>query len=150
MSDNVTPPLLSEAELLARFSKTKPPFMDVLGGEFIAADAKAGTATFLYTIGHNLCHSGGIVQGGFVTAMLDAAMAHAIFAVSGYTLRPPTLEIKVSFFEPAHPGKLKAVARLIRRGKSIAFLEADLYDEAGTLLARGTSTVKLVPLERNK
>ena len=37
----------------------------------------AGRATIEYQAGMHMCHSGGVVQGGFVTGWIDAAMAYA-------------------------------------------------------------------------
>ena len=56
-----------------------------------------------------------------------------------------TLEIKVSYFEIARPGALTSKARILKLGKSIGFYEAELFDEAGTLLARSTSTAIPTP-----
>jgi uncharacterized protein (TIGR00369 family) len=147
VNEPVAARILSEAELLSLFEQRKPPFLALLGTSFVAADSEKGTATLRFKIGVEFCHSGNIVQGGFVTAMLDAAMAHAVFAHSHLTLRPPTLEIKVSFLKPSHPGTFIAVGRVLRRGRSIVFLEAELFDEAGLLLANATSTAMLVPID---
>ena len=57
---------------------------------------------------------------------------------------PLSLEIKVSFLKPATPGLIIAEAWIERRGKSIAFLEGLIRDEQGEVLAKATSTMKLV------
>lgn len=90
------------------------------------------------------CHSGGVVQGGFVTGWIDAAMAHAAIAICGEELVPMTLELKVSFFAPARPGTIFAEGWAIKHGRRTAFYEGALKDAAGTLLAKATSTMTLV------
>lgn len=90
------------------------------------------------------CHSGGVVQGGFVTGWIDAAMAHAAIAICGEDLVPMTLELKVSFFAPARPGTIFAEGWAIKHGRRTAFYEGALKDAAGTLLAKATSTMTLV------
>lgn len=90
------------------------------------------------------CHSGGVVQGGFVTGWIDAAMAHAAIAICGDDLVPMTLELKVSFFAPARPGTIFAEGWAIKHGRRTAFYEGALKDAAGTLLAKATSTMTLV------
>ena len=55
-------------------------------------------------------HSGGVVQGGFVTGWIDAAMARAAMCVTDFQQTPMSLEIKVSFFSPATPRILVAEA----------------------------------------
>lgn len=90
------------------------------------------------------CHSGGVVQGGFVTGWIDAAMAHAAIAICGENLVPMTLELKVSFFAPARPGTIFAEGWAIKHGRRTAFYEGALKDASGTLLAKATSTMTLV------
>lgn len=90
------------------------------------------------------CHSGGVVQGGFVTGWIDAAMAHAAIATCGEDVVPMTLELKVSFFVPARPGTVFAEGWAIKQGRRTAFYEGALKDAEGTLLAKATSTMTLV------
>ncbi|NJR43174.1 MAG: PaaI family thioesterase, partial [Akkermansiaceae bacterium] len=52
----------------------------------------------------------------------------------------PTLELKVSFLAPARQGRLFAEGRVVKAGRTIAFLEADLFDGDGKHLARMSTT----------
>jgi acyl-coenzyme A thioesterase PaaI-like protein len=55
-------------------------------------------------------------------------------------------EIKVSFFAPVRPGgDLTCTARVVAGGTRVAFVEAELADDAGTLVAKATSTYLLSP-----
>ena len=102
-----------------------------------------GRSRLEYIAKPGMCHSGGVVQGGFVTGWIDAAMAHAVIAAMGDGITPMSLEIKVSFFAPVRPGLVVAEGWIERRGRKTAFLEGRLLDEAGNLLAKGTSTATL-------
>ena len=102
-----------------------------------------GRATIEYQAGMHMCHSGGVVQGGFVTGWIDAAMAHAAMAMTGPDIVPMSLELKVSFFAPARPGLVVAKAWVERRGRSTCFLEGQLLDAAGKVLAKASSTLML-------
>ncbi len=95
-----------------------------------------------------MCHSGGVVQGGFVTGWIDAAMAHAAIAMGGADVVPMSLELKVSFFAPARPGTVIAEAWVERRGKRTCFFEGRLLDEEGTVLAKASSTLMLAERAR--
>ena len=53
---------------------------------------------------------------------------------------PSSVDLIVSFRRPVHPGRVVGRGRVVKLGKAIAFLEAELFDEAGTLLARATSS----------
>lgn len=102
-----------------------------------------GRAQLEYMAKPGMCHSGGVVQGGFVTGWIDAAMAHAVIAAMGDGVTPMSLEIKVSFFAPVRPGLVVAEGWIERRGRKTAFLEGRLLDPQGNVLAKGTSTATL-------
>jgi acyl-CoA thioesterase len=94
-----------------------------------------------FTVQRAYCHTNGtIAQGGFITAWLDAAMAHAVLHDTGHAQTVFSLEIKVSFYEKVGPGAGWVEGRVIRRGKRVAFLEAALYNAEGKLAAEATST----------
>ena len=57
-----------------------------------------------------------------------------------------SLEIKVSFYEKVGPGEGRVEARVIRRGRRIAFMEASLYSPEGKLAAQASSTGMLADL----
>ena len=107
-----------------------------------------GRAVIEYEAGMHMCHSGGVVQGGFVTGWIDAAMAHAAMAMAGPDVTPMSLELKVSFFAPARPGKVIAEAWVERRGKRTCFFEGRLLDGEGKVLAKASSTLMLAARDR--
>ena len=67
---------------------------------------------------------------------------------SDFTINPLTLELKVSFFKPAHPGIVTTAAQIIKMGKSTAFIEGSLYDNEGNILSKGSSSNRLIPREK--
>jgi len=107
-----------------------------------------GRASIEYEAGLHMCHSGGVVQGGFVTGWIDAAMAHACIGMVGEGIVPMSLELKVSFFAPARPGRVIAEGWVERRGRRTCFFEGRLRDEAGTILAKASSTLMLQPRDK--
>lgn len=108
----------------------------------------AGRAVLEYEAKQAQCHSGGVVQGGFVTGWIDAAMAHAAIALTGDQIVPMTLELKVSFFAPARPGRVIAEGWVERNGRRTCFYEGCLKDSAGTVLAKATTTMLLMDKAR--
>ncbi|MEO8557912.1 MAG: PaaI family thioesterase [Rhodospirillales bacterium] len=140
---------MTPAQALEHFAKRRQPALDTLGnGELLEADAELGRVKFRFTARPEFCHSGDIVQGGFLTGMVDTAMAHAAIARAHFTMAVPTLELKISFFEPGHPGVLFAEGWVVRWGRSIAFLEGTLTDEYGAVIVKASSTIKLIPMDR--
>ena len=88
----------------------------------------------------------GSVQGGFVAAMLDDTMGPALVSMSGGAIMPRSVDLNVSFIRPVKPGRVIGRGRVVNQGRSIVFLEAELFDEAGRLLARSTSTAIPMPI----
>ena len=111
--------------------------------KIITLDAKEGKAVLCYRATKEMCHSGGIVQGGFITGWLDAAMAYGCMVYLGKDVLVLSLSININFLNSAGPGNVISEGRLVRAGKSVAFLEGELKDINGNILARGTQTAKL-------
>lgn len=138
---------MTDAELLARMNKFVPPTAELLGQELLEVDSAAGRVRMRFQPRAECCNPMGNVQGGIVVAMLDDAAAFAAIVKSGERIAIPTIELKASFFAPARAGvPLYAEGRCIKLGKRIAFMEADLTDEAGTLLARLTTSAVPLPM----
>ena len=94
----------------------------------------AGRSRLEYMAKPGMCHSGGVVQGGFVTGWIDAAMAHAVIAAMGDGITPMSLEIKVSFFAPVRPGLVVAEGWIERRGrKTIELMTLNHLPDDGDL-----------------
>lgn len=114
----------------------------------VSMDGEAGRSCLEYLAKPELCHSGGVVQGGFVTGWIDAAMAHALIAKLGEGIVPMTLELKVSFLAPARPGTVFAEGWIVKAGRTTAFVEGSLKDGEGNLIATASSTLMLADRAR--
>lgn len=115
--------------------------------DIISFDKETTRVRIEYEARQAFCHSGGVVQGGFVTGWIDAAMAHSVIFATDHELSPLSLEIKVTFLKSVSPGRVFAEAWIEKRGRSICFFEGQLLNEAGDILAKGTSTAKLVAIK---
>jgi uncharacterized protein (TIGR00369 family) len=136
---------LGDAELLQRLRAAAPQAVKTLNGEMVDLDSARGIARFRFEIVPAFCHSNGrICQGGFLTGMVDTAMANAALAKGKFAVAVPTLELKISFFEAMGPGVVFAEGRVMRWGGSVGFLDGDLKDEQGRLIVHATSTIKIV------
>ena len=123
---------------------TKAPQTTLGIKKVVSLDSKSGIAKAIYEAKKNMCHSGNIVQGGFITGWLDAVMALACMCKEGEDVLVLSLEIKTSFLKSVNPGEVIVTGKVIKSGRSIAFLEADLKDKKNNLLAKANQTVKLV------
>jgi uncharacterized protein (TIGR00369 family) len=122
-----------------------PTLMATLGQRRVISD-EPGRSAIEYEVGPQMCHSGGVAQGGFVCAWIDAAMAHASISLAP-EMTPMSLELKVSYFAPARPGRVVAEGWIERPGRTNCFAEGRLIDAEGRVLAKGSSTIRLIPRE---
>ena len=104
---------------------------ETMGLVRVVSTDPAGRASIEYEAKIEQCHSGGVVQGGFISGWIDAAMAHAAMAKNGAGIVPMTLELKVSFFAPTRPGLVIAEAWVERHGKRTSFYEGHLRTRRG-------------------
>jgi len=133
--------------ILAVFKRMSPASR-YLGLEVLDVDLESLTVEVAFNASDELCNMWGGIQGGMVAAMLDDVMSFAVGLDLDWGQISPTLEIKVSMLAPARPGRLYASGTVIKRGKSVGFIESELKDEAGTLLATGSSTATFVTLKK--
>lgn len=150
---------MNQAEIIASLNANRPPVWHLFdavvthinGPHF---DAPEPIAHMGYTVGADFCHSEVVVQGGIVAAMLDSTMTCALFghflsAQPVQQVRPPTLEFKVSFLKVALLGDFQAIGKARRVGRTVAFLEGDLF-QSDVLVATATMTSQLVFVEAEK
>jgi len=83
----------------------------------------------------------GVVQGGVLTAIADAAMGMAGMTVQEVGWANTTIELKINFIRPVIRGLVSAEGKVVQAGKTVIFLEAEVKNEEGKLAALATSTV---------
>lgn len=88
-----------------------------------------------------------IIQGGATATMLDFAMAFAALAVVPDGQSVTTVNLNIAYLRAAKAGKLRAVAEIERRGRSLIFTRAKLVQD-DALVATGTSTLSVIVQRR--
>ena len=137
---------MNDEELRARMNSRVSPTMALMGLHIEEIDSEAGRVRMVFNPRPEHCNPMGSVQGGIIVAVLDEAASISAIAKSGRRIVVPTIELKTSFFGAARAGApLYAEGRCIKYGKRIAFMEADLLDGEGRLLARQTTSA--MPVE---
>lgn len=136
--------------MLARFqnSKKRPPCSDTLGMRLADLNQDERWVKMEFDVSPSFANPTGAVQGGFIAAMLDEAMSTAVIIASNVTMTAPTLEMKTSYLKRLMPGKAVVEARILKLGRSAAFMEADCLDAEGELVARATATAIPMPFKR--
>ena len=120
-----------------------PPAAVLLGWELMAVDPEAGTIEVAFAATDQFLNPAGVIQGGFVAAMLDDTLGPALVATLGPGQFAPTTDLHVQFLRPARPGRLTGRGRVVRRGRDVAFLAGELVDDSGQILAVATATAQI-------
>ncbi|GIR96293.1 MAG: hypothetical protein CM15mP98_12630 [Paracoccaceae bacterium] len=94
----------------------------------------------------------GIPHGGVHATLLDIAMGTAASFpdTSGLEVDSVTLNLSVDYIAPPASKNLIARGKVTKKGKSIAYCTAEIFDEDKTLIASGRSIFKLYDREKNK
>jgi uncharacterized protein (TIGR00369 family) len=125
-----------------------PPCATLLSIDILEADQENGRVTIAFTAKPEFCNASGNVQGGFLAAMLDDCMGPAILIATNAEAFPSTIDLNVQFLAPAKPGQLIGKGRVIKMGKTIGFLEAELEDANGNPVARATASVRITAMHK--
>ena len=87
----------------------------------------------------------GIVHGGVLATLIDTATFWAGFLRLPQDAGLVNVDLKLNYLKAVTGGRLRADGRCLRAGKQISYTEAGVYDEAGELVAHGTSTLMALP-----
>ncbi len=82
----------------------------------------------------------GTLHGGVLCDLADAAMGTAWASGVKVDESFTTVELKINYFRPVYSGKLTAEARVLRRGKTVGYIECDVFDADRKLVCRAAST----------
>jgi uncharacterized protein (TIGR00369 family) len=131
---------------LAREAHARTAF-GLLGGSILDVDAES--LTLRLPITEKVLQPYGILHGGISLFLIEtAASSHASFGTDLDVARPVGMEINGSHLRSASAGTLRAVARVVRRGRTHIVHEVDvLLEETDELLCRGRMTNYYKPVD---
>lgn len=124
-----------------------PPIGATMG--FGLVEVSEGRAVFRGLPGERHLNPLGSVHGGFAATLLDSALGCAVHTTMAKGEAYTTAEFKVNLTRPitSRTGEVVCEGRVIHRGRTLAVSEATLKDKDGKLLAFGTETCSIFPLE---
>ncbi|HXC79629.1 MAG TPA: PaaI family thioesterase [Candidatus Acidoferrum sp.] len=118
-------------------------WMKTLGARI--TEAEPGRVVLELEAGPQHRHGGGVVQGGVIAQIADAAMGMSLGTLQEDGLWNTTIELKINFIRPVISGRIRAVGRVVEMKQTLYFSEADVVDERGRLVAKASSTCLPVP-----
>jgi uncharacterized protein (TIGR00369 family) len=116
-----------------------PRIAALLGFELVEVDPDAGTIEVAFTATDEFRNPVGDIQGGILGAMLDDTLGPCLVATLGSEQWAPTLDLHTHFLAPARAGRLVGRARVVKRGRSVAFLAGELVQD-DVVVATATAT----------
>src|SRR5580765_1746862 len=110
-----------------------PPFNQYLGIRVV--HMKDGEAEAAIELAPHHTNNRGVAHGGVVSSLLDSAMGAAVISAIPKEWWCATTGLSIQFVAGAREGALTATGKVMRRGRSIAFVQGEAHDAAGQLVA---------------
>jgi uncharacterized protein (TIGR00369 family) len=123
-----------------------PPIAQLIGFRLVAA--KHGEAVVEFDASTKHANPMGTLHGGVLCDVADAAMGIAFASTLADDESFTALELKINFLRPVWNEKLRAVGKVVSRGKTVGLTECDITNSAGALVARSTSTCMVLKGEK--
>ncbi len=114
------------------------PFAKLLGIEVDSVEP--GHAVLSMKLRHEHMRNDAIAHGGVIATLIDSAMAIAIMAQLEENERTVTVDLTIHYLRPVPAGSARASARVVRAGRRVVTVSAELYDGEGKLAATAIST----------
>ena len=114
------------------------PFARLLGIEVDSVEP--GHAVLSMELRDDLMRNNGIAHGGAIATLIDSAMAIAIMALLEENERTVTVDLTIHYLRPISEGTARASARVVRAGRRVITVSAELFDQNEKLSATAIST----------
>lgn len=114
------------------------PFAKLMGMRLV--DMRPNEAVIEIEMRDDLKQPSGVLHGGVTATLIDTAMAFAVRTYLTDTEPTATIDLTVHYLRPHTEGKAICTARVVRPGKRIFTVSAEVHNETGKLIATGLST----------
>lgn len=116
----------------------KIPYVRLLGIEL--ADLKSGEAVMKLKMREELRQPHGVLHGGATASIIDSAMAFAIITILAEDEKATTVDLTVHYLRPVVEGEITCTAKVVRAGKRILTVSAEVVNGEEKLVATALST----------
>jgi len=142
MSRAVQPPRtsrhLESLQQLVTEGKLTPPIAQLIG--FTVREIQLGRSVVELPADERHANPMGTLHGGVICDVADLAMGTAMATTLEDDESFTTLDLNAKYFKPVWRARLRAVATVVRRTRSLGLIECDVTDETDSLVAKVFST----------
>lgn len=114
------------------------PFSKLIGMQLV--DLQPDVAVISIEMRDDLRQPSGVLHGGVTATLIDTAMAFAVRTRLGLTEATATIDLTVHYLRPHVTGTFTCTAKVVRAGKRIFTVSADVVNEDGKHIATAVST----------
>lgn len=109
------------------------PFARLLGMEIV--EVAKGEATVRVTSREDLKQPHGLLHGGVTASLVDTATAFAVISHMSPDEKAATNSLTIHYLRPHVEGTIICHAKVVKAGRKLLTLSADVHNEAGQLIA---------------
>jgi uncharacterized protein (TIGR00369 family) len=115
-----------------------PPVGRLIG--FGMKSIEPGHATFEMEADERHHNPMGTLHGGIYCDLADAAMGFAYASTLAEGESFTTIELKINFLRAVRKATLTAEARVVKAGSNVGYVECEVKDDSGKMVAKAAST----------
>ena len=123
---------------LARDFFAKVPYLKLIGMELV--DLKPGEAIVRLQMRDELRQPQGLLHGGATASVIDTAMAFAAVTCLTENEKASTVDLTIHYLRPVTEGAIVCTAKIVRAGKRLLTVSAEVFNDKEKLIATAIST----------
>lgn len=138
---------MSYLEKIKKVGRSANPFFCLTGIDIVCSEP--GRAVLTMPVRPDMHNGVGWLQGGMLVAIADEAMALALYPLLDSQEGIATIAESTSFIKGIRDGVITAEARVVKKGRRVAFMDAEVWvDEGGkTLLSRTSASFAITAIK---
>ncbi len=114
------------------------PYLKHLGIELV--EIEVGRAVMKLPMKEELRQPYGLLHGGATASLIDTATAFAVVSVTTREEKATTVDLTVHYLRPVINETTICTATIVRAGKRLITVSAEVYNDQGKLIATALST----------
>jgi uncharacterized protein (TIGR00369 family) len=130
--------ITEEQHEFARRALENLPFARLIGMKLVGL--KLDEAVIAIEMRDDLRQPSGVLHGGVTATLIDTAMAFAVRTRLPFDAATATIDLTVHYLRPHLTGTFTCTGKIVRAGKRIFTVSAEVVNEEGKLIATGLST----------